>query len=91
MVISHLKSTIYPFFFKKGEGAEIYNATNGKLRIISKMIMTNNKTVSFQGCYNQLQSKFESYLYILIGIAAGVGLLQVRVLSHHNSKLHVVL
>lgn len=55
------------------------------------MIMTNNKTVSFQGCYNQLQSKFESYLYILIGIAAGVGLLQVRVLSHHNSKLHVVL
>lgn len=55
------------------------------------MIMTNNKNVSFQGCYNQLQSKFESYLYILIGIAAGVGLLQVRVLSHHNSKLHVVL
>lgn len=36
-----------PFFLKKVEGAEIYNATNGKLRIISKMIMTNNNNRLF--------------------------------------------
>ncbi|XP_062616942.1 uncharacterized protein LOC134278659 [Saccostrea cucullata] len=30
-----------------------------------------------QGCYDQLQSKFEAYLYILIGIAAGVGALEL--------------
>ncbi|XP_022344797.2 uncharacterized protein LOC111137580 [Crassostrea virginica] len=46
--------------------------------------MTNNQCPVNQansyynkGCYDQLQSKFDSYLYIVIGIAAGVGALQL--------------